>query len=292
MKLLYVASFAACVLLWSCQTGGYAPDTTVAVGTFNIEWLGDGVDDQKPRTDPDYLLIADVIARMNVDVLGVQEIENEQALQRVLRYLDGYTGFVANGGTKQNVGVIHRKTVDVRNVGLYQPLTIGKKGMRPGLIVECKKGSFDWIMMVVHLKSTSRYDSTNALREESRQIRSAQVELLSAWSDSVVAAGKEKDVMLVGDFNDATNKRQQATLTALMNNTTMQFVTGGMKSCRNPQWNTIDQVVVSKSAHDRFIKGSEYMEDLKGFLPAESVAAISDHCPVIVRFRTNAPDND
>ncbi len=282
----------ALVVFTGCQTGGYAPDQTVAVGTFNIEWLGDGTDDQKPRTDAECLLIADVIARTGVDVLGLQEIENEAALRRVLRYLDGYDGFVADVGLKQNVGIIHRRTVDVRRLGVYTPLTIGVPGMRPGLVVSCRKGSFDWTMMVVHLKSTSRFDSTNALREESRRIRTAQAEVLRVWSDSIVAAGSERDVIIVGDFNDFTGRRQQATLTPLLESSTMSFLTGSLRSCKNPQWTTIDQVVASTSARDRLIKGSEYMEDLGAFLPEGSRESVSDHCPVIVRFRTSAPDND
>jgi endonuclease/exonuclease/phosphatase family metal-dependent hydrolase len=290
--ILVATAIAILALSGGCQTGGLAPDSTVAIGTFNIEWLGDGAEDQKPRTDAECLLIADVIARTNVDVLGVQEIENAAALKRVLRYLDGYDGFVVDAGIKQNVGVIYRTSVDVRIAGSYTPLTVGKPGMRPGLVLQCRKGSFDWTMMVVHLKSTSRFDSTNQLREESRQIRSTQAGILRAWSDSVISAGAEKDVLIVGDFNDFTGRRQQATLTPLLESETMAFLTGSLRSCKNPQWTTIDQVVASTSARERFIKGSEYMEDLSAFLPEEARGSVSDHCPVIVRFRTTAPDND
>ena len=280
------------LIIVACQSPQGSPDTTVTVGTFNIEWLGDGLDDKKPRTDQECLLIADVIARSGADVLGVQEIENEGALRRVLRYLQSYDGFVVDAGIKQNVGVIYRRGVDVSKSGVFEPLALGRSGMRPGLVLNCKKGAFDWTMMVVHLKSTSRYDSTNQMRDESRVMRSRQIEILRSWSDSLIARGPEKDIMIVGDFNDFTSRRQQATLTALLESDNMAFLTGLLKSCKNEQWTTIDQVVVSKSARDRMIKGSERVEDIRSFLKDNMADAVSDHCPVLVRFSTIGPDND
>lgn len=279
-------------LVVACQTPQGAPDTTVTIGTFNIEWLGDGASDTKPRTDQECLLIADVISRTGADVLGVQEVENDVALRRVTRYLDGYKGYLTDAGIKQNVGLIVRNGVDVQQLGTYDALTLGRRGLRPGYVVRCTKGSFDWVMMVVHLKSTSRHDSTNQLRDESRQIRTEQVALLKRWSDSVIAAGKERDVIIVGDFNDFTSRRQNATLTPLLESQSMQFLTGALKSCKNDNWTTIDHVVVSSSAHQRVMKGSERMENTRAFLQPQMADAVSDHCPVIVRFSTAGPDND
>jgi len=289
---IHVTIALTTLIIVACQSPQGSPDTTVTVGTFNIEWLGDGLDDKKPRTDQECLLIADVIARSGADVLGVQEIENEGALRRVLRYLQSYDGFVVDAGIKQNVGVIYRKGVDVSKSGIFEPLALGRSGMRPGLVLSCKKGAFDWTMMVVHLKSTSRYDSTNQMRDESRVMRSRQIEILRSWSDSLIALGPEKDIMIVGDFNDFTSRRQQATLTALLESNNMTFLTGLLKSCKNQQWTTIDQVVVSKSARDRMVKGSERVEDIRSFLKDNMADAVSDHCPVLVRFSTIGPDND
>ena len=279
-------------LFVACQTPQGAPDTTVTIGTFNIEWLGDGASDTKPRTDQECLLIADVISRTGADVLGVQEVENDVALRRVTRYLDGYKGYLTDAGIKQNVGLIVRNGVDVQQLGTYDALTLGRRGLRPGYVVRCTKGSFDWVMMVVHLKSTSRYDSTNQLRDESRQIRTEQVALLKRWSDSVIAAGNERDVIIVGDFNDFTSRRQNATLTPLLESQSVQSLTGALKSCKNDNWTTIDHVVVSSSAHQRVMKGSERMENIRAFLQPQMADAVSDHCPVVVRFSTAGPDND
>jgi endonuclease/exonuclease/phosphatase family metal-dependent hydrolase len=288
---LLVASAAISVALVGCQSARVQDPNIVTIGTFNIEWLGDGNDDLKPRGEDDYRLIADVIERTSADVLGVQEVESQAALDRVLKYLPNYKGTIYNAGIQQNVGVVYKPSaISVTPVGPYMPLTLDRTRMRPGYVVHCKKGDLDWTMMVVHLKSTSRMDSTDALREESRLIRGKQVAMLRSWSDSVVKSTDEKNVVIVGDFNDFTGRRgEQATLTPLINSTEMSFLTGSLKSCKNPNWYVIDHVVVSRSMKDRMMVSSERVEDPKAFISEKAAGAVSDHCPVVVQFLTRTP---
>lgn len=289
-QLAMVLGAYAAVSLAGCSTAKVSDPDHVVIGTFNIEWLGDGADDQKPRTESDYKRIADVIERTGVDVLGVEEIENQQALDKVLRYLPSYRGFVHDAGIKQNVGVVYRTPANVSQIGAYEPLTLGIRRMRPGLVLKCSKGDLDWIMMVVHLKSTSRADSTEALREESRVIRGKQAAMLRSWCDSVIKTTPEKDVVVTGDFNDFTGRRgSQATLTPLINSSEMQFLTGSLRSCKNPNWYVIDHVVVSHTMRDRMVPSSERVDDTHSFLSGQEADAVSDHCPVTVRFVTRTP---
>lgn len=287
MMIIRVVLILGCLGVFAgCSTPHGTPEGTVTVGTFNMEWLGDGVDDRKPRADQDYLRIADIVLKSGVDVMGLQEIENETALRKVLRYCDGFDGMVLKGETEQNVGVLWRKTVDVRPIGAYMPLVVQPKRSRPGLLVQCKKDGFDWLMMIVHLKSTSRFDSTNQLREESRVVRSRQAEILRAWADSVLAAGKETDLFIVGDLNDFPTRRSMPTLTALAESSSMRFVTRDLKSCGKGDRNAIDHVVASTTAARRLIDGSVRTEDFHAFLDATDADKVSDHCPVVVRFST------
>ena len=279
-------------LLAGCATNRSAPDGTVSVGTFNMEWLGDGAGDRKQRSDADYLRIADIVIKSGADVLGVQEVENEAALRKVLRYCPDFDGMVLEGETDQNVGVIWRKTVKVDSIGPFDGLVVQPKRSRPGLVMRCRYEGFDWLMMVVHLKSTSRYDSTNQLRELSREIRAKQAEALRRWTDSVVAAGAEKDVMIVGDFNDAPMRKTMPTLTALVESPSVRFLTRDLKSCGRGDRPAIDHVLTSTQAAERAIESSVRMEDFHEFLDKAEADKVSDHCPVIVRFRSSQADND
>lgn len=287
VRFITIAAIIACALAASsCSTSQGHADTTATLATFNMEWLGDGDADQKQRSDKDYLTMADIIVKTEADVIGVQEVENQAALNKVLRYLNGYKGFVLDGGTKQNVGVVYKEAVSVEQVGAYWPLVLTERGrLRPGLVVRCKKGDFDWLMMVVHLKSTSRYDSTAELRDKSRVMRTEQSGLLAAWADSVMSAGIEKDVMIVGDFNDYPGNRKLQTLSPLTDKSNLRFLTERVKSCRSTTYSTIDHIVVSSDVASRFIKESDRTENFHAFLPAEAADRISDHCPVIVRFK-------
>ena len=56
---LLVASAAISVALVGCQSARVQDPNIVTIGTFNIEWLGDGNDDLKPRGEDDYRLIAE-----------------------------------------------------------------------------------------------------------------------------------------------------------------------------------------------------------------------------------------
>ncbi|RPI68735.1 MAG: endonuclease/exonuclease/phosphatase family protein, partial [Ignavibacteriae bacterium] len=87
--------------------------------------MGDGINDRMVRSDADHLRIADIIIKTGADVLGVQEIENDRALKLVLRYLDGYDGFLTEGGSQQRVGVIFKKGVKVEKAR-------GKVTLEPG----------------------------------------------------------------------------------------------------------------------------------------------------------------
>ncbi|MBU3699106.1 MAG: hypothetical protein FGM33_03720 [Candidatus Kapabacteria bacterium] len=292
-RLHLAALLAPCLLvLTACHSTRSVYPDQVVVGTFNIEWLGDGVDDLKPRAEEDYKRIADVIDRSGIDVLGVQEIENTAALKRLLAYLPDYDGFVTELDIKQNVGLVHRKDLEVKRIETYMPLTVGIDRMRAGLVVSCRKGAFDWLMMVVHLKSTSRADSTDELREESRRIRGKQAAMLRSWADSVVRSSSENDILIVGDLNDFPGRRENATLKPLLGSTEMTFLTGTLKSCRNPNWYVIDHVLASRSAMGRLVVGSERVDDVKAYLDEREAAKVSDHCPVTVRFSTDGSDND
>jgi endonuclease/exonuclease/phosphatase family metal-dependent hydrolase len=284
-------AMAVVIVLWGCghPQPGVAEKLTIA--TFNIEWLGDGEGDSKPRTDSEYMRIADIIIKTGADVVGVQEIENQAALNKVLRFLKQeheYEGMVLQGSGQQQTGVLWRKGIAVTLKGAYMPLVTAAGRSRPGFVVECKKGDFDWVMMVVHLKSTSRFDSTTALREQARTIRLQQVDAIVRWADSVMVH-KDMDVAIVGDFNDFPDRKTNATLTAIVDHDDLHFATGELTSCKDSKWKGIDHVVVSSSMKSRMLKAGTRSENFYQYLERPDAEQVSDHCPVVVTFTLRQP---
>ncbi|MEI6089046.1 MAG: endonuclease/exonuclease/phosphatase family protein [bacterium] len=265
--------------------------STVCIGTFNLEWLGDGIGDKKPRSSADYEKYAEIIANSGMEVIGVQEVENSSAIKKIMKYLPDYKYILGKKGSIQNVGLIYKNTIQVESLGEYTPLKVEPERTRPGLIVKCKKGNFDWVIMVVHLKSTSRYDDTPEKRQESFDYRKEQAEVLSNWVDSIVDSDNEHDVFIVGDFND-NPRRDDKVIAPLSYNSNIVFLTWDMQSCKNKMWDMIDHIVISKSVKNRYLDGSVHAYDFFSTLTDKAAEGISDHCPVMAVFDVTAEDND
>lgn len=296
MKYIKLLHFLFIVVLFGgCQANKYIiePDSkTITVATFNTEWLGDGIDDTKERFSYDYEKIAKILYMTNADIIALQEVENEKAIEKVTEYLQGYNFFVANGTGKQNVAFLYNPKLEIRIVGDYQPINVEPGRTRPGLIAYVKKGNFDFILMNVHLKSTSRYDSTDELREKSYKLRQEQATAISNWVDSLQKYSKEKDIIILGDFNDNPLRKSHPTLTPLLINKKLSFLTAELKSCQNPKWDNIDNIVVTTSVLGRVIFNSLHQINFYQLLNKKEAKTISDHCPVIISFDIIEPDND
>ena len=266
----------------------------LTIGTFNIEWLGDGVGDKFPRSSEDYKRIAQVIEKIDPEIIGLEEIENADAIEKILDYLpeSEYDYFIKPVSGSQNVALLYKKSVSITNPRYYYPLAVVPYKTRPALIAEAKFKNFDFIIVAVHLKSTSRYDSSQYLKEKSRQIRNEQAQILASLADSIISKTLEKDVIIVGDFNDYPTRKTDPTLIPLSKDPNLDFLTAGMQSCKYSYWKSIDHIVVSKSAEKRYVEGSVFMYNSYDSFPENEAQKISDHCPVIAEFDPSAPDND
>ncbi len=264
----------------------------VTIGTFNIAWLGDGIDDRIMREEEHYSRIADVISTTGADILALQEVENERAVERVLKYLKDYSYHVSKGGGHLNLAVLYKNTVDLEIIGDYNPLIVEKNRTRPGLLFEAKKGNFDFVVMTVHFKSTSRYDNSPEKRRKSIELRKKQAFRAAEWIEKTLEDGSEEDLFIIGDFNDTPNRKKDPSLTVLHSKAGLRFLTKDMKSCKYSGWHVIDHIAVTSSAAQRFKSGTPMMFNVWDAYPHEDADYISDHCPIYAKFEVTSPDND
>jgi endonuclease/exonuclease/phosphatase family metal-dependent hydrolase len=264
----------------------------LSLATFNIEWLGDSINDRVDRDQQDYENIADVIKTADLDVVALQEIENKDAMNLLLSYLPKYRYYIGKNGNQQNLAVLYKDNIDIRFIGEYMPLAIEKGRHRPGLVIEGKKGNFDWIMMVVHFKASSRWDNTPEKKANSYDVRRKQAKIANRWADSILAIGKENDIFLVGDFNDIPKRKKDNTIESLIENKNLIFLTKNLKSCKYKGLYAIDHIVCSKSAMKRFQHNSENIINLYYMFDDDIADKISDHCPIMTLFEVKSPDND
>ncbi len=273
-------------LLSGCNELKEGSSEFITVGTFNIQWLGDGHDDNVSRSDGDYAEIADIISSSGMDIIAVQEVENEAAVNKIIANLEGYKACMSNKSGKQNVGIIYKDHINITSTHDYMPLTMNGRS-RPGYVVSASVGKNQFDIMVVHLKSTSRYDSTDELRLASREMRAAQAELISNWADSMMSIEKRNELVIMGDFNDYPARKNNATLTPIIYNPNLVFLTAEVKSCKQSNLYAIDHIVVSTTTCKRFVQGSVFVYDFNVSLPDTDAEKVSDHCPISVQLKLN-----
>lgn len=293
--------FLALLLLFGCgrcseETREPARKITnpneIIVGTFNIEWLGDGVSDRIERNEQDYKNIAKIIEETQCDIVGVQEIENFNALAKLINYMPDYSFYITRDDAPQKVGLIYHKSLKVQYISDYSPLEVEEKRTRPGLIAAVKKGNFDFLVLVVHFKATSRFDDTKEKVEQSRIFREKQATVVSLWIDSVLNHKNEQDLFVVGDFNDTPLRKKFNTLIPLLSNANVIFLTEQLKSCKFPNAYVIDHILVTKQVTDRYIQNSVTLYNTFQLYTTEVAEKISDHCLIFARFDVTKPDND
>lgn len=267
-------------------------DKEITIGTFNIEWLGDGINDRVERNENDYKNIARLIDESKCDIIGVQEIENFNALEKLIKYLPDFSFYLSRDNAPQKVGLLYRKNIKVRLLGDYSPLEVEVDRTRPGIYLAVKKGNFDFIVLVVHFKATSRFDDTKEKIELSRTLRTLQAQVVSRFADSILAQNIEQDVFIIGDFNDTPKRTKFNSLTPIISNPNLLFLTSELKSCKFQNAYVIDHIIATRSAAQRYIENSASIYNTFSLYPKEIVEKISDHCLVFARFDVTKPDND
>ena len=299
MKKTIILLSVLSLLVLSCskkkleETASYSngfKKSEIVIGTFNLEWFGDGINDRKDRTETDYKHYAEIIKKIDADILGLEEIENSGAMNKLISYLPDYAYYITKEGGQQKCALLYRKNINVKFVAEYSPIAVEGNKTRPGLLVSASAGNFNFMVMVVHLKSSSHFENTEAKRERSIEIRTAQSTVLAKWADSVLAKGNETDLIVVGDFNDTPKRKKNNTLYPLMNQ--MTFLTENEKSCKYRSAYVIDHIVVSRNASKRFKDNSLFVYDIFSLYNDQDTKSLSDHCPIIAKFDVNEQDLD
>lgn len=258
---------------------------TITIGTFNIEWLGDGIDDKNPRDEEDYKNIAYVIKESEADFLALQEVENKAALERILGYLPDYSYHLTDISGDQQLACLYKKSLQVDKIGEYSPLSFDTR-LKPGLVLHLKKGKAIIPVMIVHFKATSSKLFTDEENTVARSLRYRQAMAVYHWADSVMNKAMRKELIILGDFNDYIKSTDDSTntLLPLTSSKNLIFVTKLLTSCKYKKQKSIDHIVVSKGLKSKLRNNSTRMYDFKIILPDSKILRISDHCPVLVEL--------
>lgn len=265
-----------------------------AIGTFNIEWFGSGGTHER-RSDSDMRAIATVIKGTGAALLGLEEIGDEATMDRLLRFLPGYEYVLGTSGRGQRCGMLWdsarasvgrpREWPDINDA-----LERSEGTLRAPLTAQARVGDFDFLFVVVHLKAM--FD------DKAIRTRRTQTGRLRARLDEWVAQNTDKDVIIVGDFNDMEDSPALAEITGRRGAGGAGFVNTGARLPEKVgtylgRSGRIDHILVSSP----YVSQEEWTGDVfvypkpRGDERKAYEAGVSDHLPSWATFRADR-DND
>ena len=212
--------FIAFMLVAACFARAETPALRLA--TWNLEHLaaasGDGC---RPRSDADYARLREHVARLNADLIALQEVENEAAVGRLFdrrtyaievahgpnrdlgtcrerrreRRTMQRTGFAINRERLVALGLSYRRLPDFTALGMES------QRRATWILLESAPGSGKPInLLSVHLKSGCAYGRLDGEIERAQcKLLVRQRGILEEWIDTRARSGER--FIVLGDFN-------------------------------------------------------------------------------------------
>lgn len=262
--------FLAGVLTLTLFTSAIAQQNTV--GFYNIENLFDTVDDPTIN-DEDFLPngrnqwsderyqqklsnMASVIAAMNVDILGLGEIENRKVLEDLVQHpallAKRYQiiHFDMNDGRGIDVALIYKPSVFKPFKTVRIPIRDPEEPTFRTRDILWVKGLFQKDTLHVAI---NHWPSRSGGKEDKRLLAGAA---LRHTVDSVLSKNADAKMVMVGDFNDDPNNKSIKKILLAKNDTEQDvlfntseatFKKGFGTLSYNGIWNLFDQIIISSN---------------------------------------------
>jgi endonuclease/exonuclease/phosphatase family metal-dependent hydrolase len=257
----------------------YGSDLSFDIITWNIEHF--------PK-DPVHTIpnLSRIIHNIDVDLIAVQEIEDSSSFQTLIDSLDGYTGYFSSlPDYGQRLGIIHKTNI----ISMSEPYLIFSDDSwafpRPPMVsfVTVKNENkivFDLILIIVHLKAFPD--------EESEMRRRIACNKLKFYVDTYILSGTEKDVIILGDFNDELVDVISESIfgSFISDSSHYHFLT--LPLINHPTYigefdSSIDHILITDDTQEEYSGGLTRVLDIDQAFP-EYLNTISDHRPVLAQF--------
>jgi deoxyribonuclease-1-like protein len=268
-------------------------DDNLIVASYNIKWLG--------QTKHDFKKLAKVIS--NFDVCGIVEVRKEISVVELVREIEKYTdkdwgytyGFRStnpSGQYYEAYAVIYRRDRVQLGDGIISNVWDKNEAYRNDpYVVSFKSGNFDFAIFLLHTRWSDDDDGT----------RKNEVAELKNQLDFFYSVTKEKDVLLMGDFNftgNDTPMKEMATKTKLTQCDENPLTT--FKNDYSAYASAYDHLYLSLNYTKEYIEGSANAFDVTNYIygnntPAsmkKSKSELSDHLPIFGVYKTNLKDDD
>jgi endonuclease/exonuclease/phosphatase family metal-dependent hydrolase len=231
--------------------------------------------------------LARLIRDLDIDMFGLEEMNDVDAFNSLLDSLDDFDGFISEyPGDMLKLGIIYKKNM----VSITTPFQIYTSDWyafpRPPLItyVEVKKEGtvvFNFSLIVNHLKAYGDLESVDRRRDACIKLKD--------YIDNQILSSSDPDFIMLGDFNDRLNDPPDQNVfepflrDSLANYLFLTQPLTDQASYIGDYGNVIDHIVISHSAEEVYQGGSTEILKLETEFDAYTTV-ISDHRPVLSRF--------
>ncbi|HEY8205429.1 MAG TPA: endonuclease/exonuclease/phosphatase family protein [Pyrinomonadaceae bacterium] len=272
-------------------------------------WNQQGVefDDQgtpQPVHKPDQLRAA--IAALNPDVIVLSEVNSKESMEEIIAtpFANGATYKLSmddDQPTVQKIAVLFKDHPDI-SVSNRRAIPGSDDNqpdrLRKAWAFDVKIRNFDFLLIGVHLKS--------GRGNQERQTRNRQTKAIARFIKHETDTTNERDVLVIGDYNmipaqDAQNFSNLSPGPA--SNEFLRFISSGLTppshigKCVNgkPTGNLLDGVSISRTHTPEwtgFIRIAQLQNTLPNMGCRKYFQTVSDHLPLVARFRVSKPDDD
>jgi len=255
--------------------------TTANIAAWNLSGFDPIPADRLERqVDGLALLDAEVVALVEINPLSAIETFKQGLQDKGVSY--EYT--ILEQENDLNIGVLHKTGVTATNPRFIDGSDLGDTRRRKAFVVDMKIGKFDFLFIVVHLKS--------GRGAEEQKIRDDQAKVIGQFIKELRKKSRE-DILLVGDFNmipgqDVSNFHH------LGGDDLMDFLSSWDLQARFShileagRANLLDGFAISRTYSTEYVRGSirifpmHWSMDLGRERFRE---AVSDHLPFVASFR-------
>lgn len=255
--------------------------TTANVAAWNLSGFNPIPADRLDRqVDGLALLDAEVVALVEINPLSAIETLKQGLQDKGVSY--EYT--ILEQENDLNIGVLYKTGVTATNPRFIDGSDLGDTRRRKAFVVDMKIGKFDFLLIVVHLKS--------GRGAEEQKIRDDQAKVIGQFIKELRKKSRE-DILLLGDFNmipgqDVSNFHH------LGGDDLMNFLSSWDLQARFShileagRANLLDGFAISRTYSTEYIRGSlrifpmHWSMDIGRERFRETV---SDHLPFVASFR-------
>ena len=247
---------------------------TIRIATWNLKQFTE-------RPGLDLQTIAKIISEAHFDVLAIQEVKKDgRAVDRLLATLGPpwrSGGISPMTGNNERFAIIYRGD-RVQEIGSASFINLADESVfdRHPYTAKFRANRFDFQLIVVHLS----YTDTGRRRLETQTLANCVIQLAARQS--------EKDIIIVGDFNEQRARPNLSLMADAGWHTTINVATNLSSK------ETYDNILIEPK-HTTQWQGSSVVrfdELYFGNDDRAASAAVSDHRPAYADFKADGSDND